>query len=271
MTASEGRLSWPRVGWAGIAVAAALASGCQSSPKDVLVPPQKIVAPYDASGGEALWAIAPVRNESGTTALDTGALGDKLAAAAEEIEGVRCVPLNRTLDAMRTLQMQAVRTPGDARKLAQAMGVDGVIVPTVTAWDPYTPKIGLSAALYANPTWLASGRTTLDPRALESSPTVATGAGTRYADSPTAVASEHLDGKNNQVLMDLKSFADGRERAPNAYGWRRYLASMDLYSEFAAYRILDGIIREEWVRTAISRRGTASADAAPRDGRESSR
>lgn len=50
--------------------------------------------------------------------------------------------------------------------------------------------------------------------------------------------------------MDVKSYAEGRLNGPNALGWRRYVASMDLYSEFAMYRLLDDVIRQEWVRVS---------------------
>lgn len=252
-------LVWPVV--AGVVLGAAL-GGCASKPKDVIVAPTKLLSPYDAARGDVLWAVAPVRNESGTTVFDTATIGDKLVAAAEEIEGVRCVPLNRTLDAMRSLNMQVVRTPGDARTLAAAMGVDGILIGTVTAWEPYTPKIGISVALYASPSWMQSGRTRLDPRTLSSSPTVATPDGVRYADAPAAVASEHLDGKNNQVLMDLQNFAQGRQKHDSALGWRRYLVSMDLYSEFAAFRMMDGLLREEWLRANLARASAAAGEGA---------
>jgi hypothetical protein len=236
-----------------LAVACALAlCCCVSRSRDRLAAPRTLVAPYDTSRGQALWAVAPVRNESGTSLIDLGAVGDKVAAAIEETQGIRCAPLNRSLEAMRSLGLPAIRTPGDARRLAQAMGVDGVVVVTITAWDPYAPKIGLAAALYASPTWLAAGREPLDPRALQASPTVSTPAGPRHADLPTATASELLDGKNHQVLMDLEAYATGRMNGPSAMGWRRYLRSMDLFTEFASYRVMDGLMREEWVRTGVA-------------------
>lgn len=238
-----------------VAMASALlapATGCQSAPRDVLAPPRQIVAPYDTSRGEVLWAVAMIRNESGTSAVDRAALGDKLAAAAEEVQGVRCLPLNRSIAAMRSLGMTEVRTPGDARKLASALGVDGILVGTVTAWDPYVPKIGMAVALYAGPNWTWRGRESLDPRALAESPTISTPAGPRYADAPTALASEHLDAKNNQVLLDVKAFADGRQKHDSALGWRRYVASMDLFAEFAAYKLIDDLMREEWVRAGVT-------------------
>lgn len=230
---------------------AAVLGACASAPKDRLGAPNRTVAPYSSVRGDVIWAVAPVRNESGTIDAETDALGDRLVAAAEEIEGVRCVPLNRTIEAMRVLGMSAVRTPGDARTLARAMGVDGILVATLTQWEPYTPKLGIALALYAAPDWAASADRTIDPRVLSSSPTVRSGGGSRYADSPTATASRHFDGKDHQVLHEVKSFADGRLQQPTALGWRRYLASMELFSEFASFQILHDLMGEEWLRSAV--------------------
>lgn len=233
-------------------LALSTAAGCQST-KDVLIAPKQVVAPYDAILGGPLWAVVPLRNESGTTAASSEAMSDKLVAAVEEVQGLRALPLNRTLGAMRALNMREVHSPAEARRLAQALGVDGVIVGAITAYDPYTPTIGITLALYASGDRPASG---LDPRALAAAATDTPG-GPRWTDRPAAVVSEHLDSKNNQVLMDVKSFAEGRLNGPSAVGWRRYLLSADLYSEFVAYRAVDALMRQEWVRTG---RQAAAAD-----------
>jgi hypothetical protein len=61
---------------------------------------------------------------------------------------------------------------------------------------------------------------------------------------------ERFDAKNNQVLMDVKAYADGREKNLSAMGWRRYIASMELFSQFAMHRAADALVQQEWVRLA---------------------
>jgi len=240
------------VGWALLGMMTA-AAGCASPARDVLTSPSLSVAPYDTSRGEVLWAVAPLRNESGTSEADPEAMGDKVVAAVEEIQGVRCVPLNRTIAAMAALGMRSLSTPADARKLAQAMGVDGVVVGSITAYDPYTPTLGLALALYARPGAMTPAADSLDTRALTAAPSDAGRVrGSGFADAPLAVASEHLDAKNHQVLLDVKAYAQGRQKTPSALGWRRYTASMDLYGEFAAHRMVDALIKQEWVRTSVA-------------------
>jgi hypothetical protein len=240
------------------ALAACIISGCASN-HGALVAPQAIISPYNAGSSEVLWAIAPLHNESGTTEVDAISLTDKVTTAAEEIRGVRTVPLNRTLEAMRSLALGSIRNPGDARRLAQAMGVDGVIVGSVTAYDPYTPTIGLTLALFARPGAGIEGiRSAPTPRQLEAQ---AIDNGSRspsqFAEKPLSVVSEILDAKDHQVLMDLRSFAAGRSDSDSALGWHRYTASVNLYSEFAAYHALDVLIRSESIRIA-NRGGTSN-------------
>ncbi len=225
--------------------------GCASSSKDALIAPQATIAPYETSG-DVLWAVVPLRNESGTSQVDVGAISDHIVAAAEEVRGVRALPLNRTLEAMRAQRMSAVRTPGDARQLANAMGVDGIIVGSITAYDPYTPTIGLTLALYARPgSPVDRSMKRIDPKMLQASATDTTPtSGSMYVDPPMSTASELLDAKNQGVLMELKSYAEGRSDPNSALGWKRYTASMMLYAEFAAHKAVGSLVQSEWIRAA---------------------
>jgi hypothetical protein len=228
-------------------------AGCRTSSPPPLEPPQVLRAPYGTEGNEVLWAVAPIRNESGTTTADAGVMSDKLVAAIAETRGVRCLPLNRTIEAMRALEMTAVRSPSDALALAKAMGADGIVVGSMTAYDPYQPTLGLTVALYGRPgamtpTTLEAG---VNPRELTARPNEPTGgAAGNFSQKPLSVASEHLDGKNHQVLLDVQAYATGRSDRASALGWKRYTASMDLYMEFASNFVVGRLIQNEWIRLA---------------------
>jgi len=235
----------------GTLLGAVIASaGCTQGKEAPLVAPRSLVAPYDVGAGEILWAVVPLANESGTSEADSSNASDALVAAVEEVRGLRCVPLNRTIAAMRALKMDGLRGPGDVRRLADAIGVDGVVIGAVTAYDPYTPALGISIALYARTGAMSLVGTELDPHRLASRPAEVGGGRASLKDAPVATSSEHLDAKNHQVQMDLKSYASGRHEEPSALGWRRYTMSMDLYTQFAAYHAVDRLLQSEWVRLA---------------------
>jgi hypothetical protein len=264
MTSAQTMLTTGRAPIAALALLLGLLTGCTGG-GDRLVAPETLTAPYDTSRGEVLWAVLPLRNESGTSVADALQISDKVASAVAQVRGVRALPLNRTIAAMRALGMKEVRDPSDVRRLAEAMGADGVIAGSVTAYDPYNPPtIGLSLALYSRPGAMdARGASTaLDVSQLRYQPTdYRAFPRSGYADAPVAVVSEHLDAKNHAVLMDVRRYAGGRSDPRSALGWERYLASMDLYTEFAAWRTVERVLEHEWIRLARPATGPREAHA----------
>lgn len=240
--------------WCGVAVVVALVSagGCARGDKDKLVAPRPMLAPYNSSRGEALWAVVPLRNESGTSIVDVLDVSDKVIAAAAQVRGVRTVPVNRTIAAMRALKMNELSAPSDAARLAQEMGVDALLVGSVTAWDPYRPTVGLALALYPRPGALSEkGDGGVDVERLRFSPTdYQYFPRTSFAEAPASVVSEFFDGANHQVLMDVRQYATGRHDPASALGWRRYTASMPLFVEFASTQAVGRLVEHEWIRLA---------------------
>ncbi len=239
-------------------------AACQST-EPPLSAPRAIVAPYDADTGDVLWAVAPLRNESGTSHADALSITDAVITAAEETRGVRAVPLARTLEAMHALGLEAVRSPQDAMRLGQRLNVDAVVVGSVKSYDPYTPSMGMALALYGRSARAgAEAPQGLDPRALTASPVDRANPTTVFSQSPAATASENLDAKNHDVLMELRRFAHGRAPMDSGLGWERYTRSMALYTEFVAYAMVDRLVQSEWMR--VTGRELASArepDASP--------
>jgi hypothetical protein len=227
-------------------------TGCATKKTErPLAPPEVVVAPYRTGdpAGEALWAVAPLRNESGTTFADPNRISDALIAAASEVRGVRVLPLNRTLAAMRSLNLRSIDTPAQARQLAITLGADAILVGTITAYDPYNPPVlGLNLALMPLD---APGAAAFDPRSLVEAPTDHDPAQTPlWAEQPLAIVSEHMDARNHQVLAELRNYAAGRHDPRDALTWEVYLASMPLYTRFVAHACVERLIQQEWIRVA---------------------
>ncbi|USN99442.1 MAG: hypothetical protein H6810_01845 [Phycisphaeraceae bacterium] len=229
----------------GLALLAALV-GCQTKPRIPM--PGVLVSPYAA---EAAFAVIPPRNETGASFVDPDAVGDKIVAALAQTRGLHCVPINRTIEAMRALDLPAVTTPTQARQLARVMGVDGIVAGTITAYDPYNPPVfGVSLALYAMPSLSGdTGGPLDDPRLLsmQASDSGYTGAA---GNEPASVESVHLDARSHDVLLKLRRYAEGRKEAETALDWRVYTASMDLYTQFAVHEAVRGLLDHEWLRLA---------------------
>lgn len=247
-------LSAPRtLALACIALVAVCAGACGS--RRPLHAPNVTVAPYSTLDGDVLWAVAPLRNESGTSTVDPLRVSDAIAEAASEVRGVRCLPVNRTLDAMEALGLyNGVTTPEEAKQLASALGVDGIVVGSVTAYDPYNPpKLGLALALYPV---RRHNATSIDPRRLTSAPTdLYTGGSARFGAAPGATVSMIVDAREHSTLLKLEDYARGRTDAESdPAGWRTHLLSMDLYTDYAAWEAVRVLIDAEWIRLARENR-----------------
>jgi len=237
-----------------LALVGVWALGCASA--DPLTPPRQLVSPYATTPAEPTWAVVPLRNETGTSAADAMAISDDLVAAITQTRGLRALPLNRSIDAMATLDMAEPEGPEDLERLARVLGVEGVVVGSVTAYDPYEPTLGLALALYARPGTLArAGEAEIDTRRLVEQPTDYDFFRRREASRrPASTVSLVLDGRDHGVRMATRAYARGRTEPGSALGWERYLKSMPEFQKFAVWTALDGLFAREWVRLA-SREG----------------
>ena len=217
-----------------------------------LMPAEQVVSPYSITTGEVLLAVAPLRNESGTGVVDTLAMTDRLVQKLDEITGITCLPTNRSLQAMRALGMEFVSSPSDAKKLGRALGVDGLVVGTITAYDPYDPpKLGLTLAIFGSDGRLAGNKGGgPDPVAMQSAGSEAAVSAGLFRDQPLTVVSEMLDGRDQGVQMNVRRYAEGRTEQATALGWRGFMVNMDLYSQFASWWSVYRLMSEERLRVS---------------------
>ncbi len=199
-----------------------------------------LVSPYQQG---RVWAVAPLRNESGSLQADGLAMADRLQRQLENATNIDVLPVNRVLRAMELLEMPFVETPADAARLMQTLGCDGLIIGTITAYDPYDPpKLGLSIELFDG--GRAQSLDDLDVRQLTRA---ATGDQTHpYATGSSRPMSRHegvasgvsafFDAASGDVRNKLQVYG-GNRGGPDWHpeGWHRYRISMDLYSEFVTY------------------------------------
>ena len=243
---------------AALAFSLALAGCASTMPREELLAPRVLVAPYQqgrAGQPEVVFAVAPLRNESGVSLVDPLLVTDALVYQFEQVRGVATVPVNRTIGVMRALGLSSIDSPEQAHALIEAIGVDALVVGSITAYDPYDPpKLGLAIGLFARPGALgtpggpAADPLSQNPSAMNAATTDAQIRLTGASLEPVAFASEHLDAKSHEVQMAVKAFAQGRSDTVSALGWRRYLASMPLYADFASYRLAERLIESERLR-----------------------
>jgi hypothetical protein len=211
-----------------------LLSGCASQEK--LAPPVEHRSPLS---GERTWAVVPFANESGVSAVDTLGISDDFVAEVEAVEGLRCIPLNRSITGLRSLGLAQIRSDAEARALLRVLQVDGLVVGSITAYDPYKPMtLGIAAQVYtvdsAAPTATDVGELTLA--------VTERGTADRARLAPAAQASRVYDARNHDVLERVGRYAAGRHDPKSGMRESVYVHSMDAYSRFVAFEVVGSLV-----------------------------
>ena len=259
---SRRRRWWFQIGSIGIIVGfAAVLTGCAK--RTIVNAPT--MSPYPAS---KMWAIAPLINESGTSAVDPLHLSDLLAQELQQVSRIDVLPVSRVLDGLRAMNIDRIQSVAEAQALVRLLDVDGLIVGTITAYDPYNPPVlGLTLQLYT------SGRETVvdddrnaplnsakGVRILGAAPSDSRLPGLRTFSQPVASVSAIIDASDNAVRLDVERFARGRTDPDSAFGWQRFLYSMDAYTIYVGHRVIRDLIREERLRMGRQMVRFGSAD-----------
>lgn len=240
-----------------------LAIGCSSKPK-YASDPVILDAPY-ANEREVVWAVAPFRNESGVSFADELRISDAMVSQIVQARGITALPLNRSLEAMRTLGLPAIETQGQALQLARQLNADGVLVGSITFWDPYDPpSLGLNLVLFArSETMQLLDQSEFNPRALQ---TAATDANFRSESSTPGQAINQIsamyDATNGLVRNQIQNYAHARHDPESAMGWERYTQSMARFEEFACFQALSQLLDNE--RRRLTERSQKQNTSPPR-------
>lgn len=247
-----------------LAPALAAIQACESTTRPVVYP-QRLHSPYP-TGRQQVWAVAPPRNESGVSVVDELAFGDALAEEIGQVKGIDCLPLNRTLQAMRALNLPSVDTPAQARVLAGALGADALVVSTITSWYPYQPpRIGLNAGVFVRDAGGASvGESSEQVRSLSAAARASALPGRGRENSlsePQSTVSLVLDASNTAIQAKVQEYGEARVESNDPIGWERFVKSMKLYTRFACHRAVERLLDAERDRLT-AKTVTASADQA---------
>lgn len=213
--------------------------------------PQRLSAPY---GDRQVWAVVPLRNESGSLHADGLKAADQLAQRLETVMGLDTVPVNRVLAAMQSLQMSGVSDARDVVELRTVLGVDALVVGTLTAYDPYDPpKLGIAIELYFDPQRESAHATNLRELVRAGTDDTTPPEQTHKLRRPVSVVSGFYDASDPAVHEQLVTYAATRgdqDEADPERSWRLYQIDMDLYTEFVTYLVSKQLLRVEQERLA---------------------
>jgi hypothetical protein len=236
----QGRLRFARL--AGLVLLAG-SFGCRTEPER-LAGPSSSVAPY-----AAVLMVAPFTNESGVDMRPDlrASVSDKLVTSINAVEGWQAVPLNRTLQAMQQLGVGEIRSVDEARAVLQAVGADGIIVGTITAWDPYDPPtFGANILLVADEGELQSS---FEARKL----TGHTGDAVPMASQPPKTLTDVVgdyDATRHDVRQNVRDYARSHSDITGGFDppERYYLMVFDRWLDFATDQLVEELVQKEQTR-----------------------
>lgn len=188
-----------------------------------------------------VWAVAPVANLSGINDVDPLLQADLLYAQLQTVAGVKAIPVNRVLEVYASLQIDGVQSEKQAALVCDLLGADGLIVATVTAYDPYhPPKVGVSLQLFTR-NGGAIRSSGIDPRELSRMASPGNTESLPY-DAQLLQVVGIYDAANGSIREKLLSYADGRNDPIGPMGAKEYFASMDRFSSFVYHDLLEQLL-----------------------------
>jgi hypothetical protein len=250
------RYSWRHVlvrhGLIFLTVAALGLAGCGSfftGEKKVLPPPLEysVISPYSQTH---TMAIAPAINLSGSRDFDPLVVSDKLYEEMQQVQNLNVLPLNKTLLAMERLGIRSIDDVKTAQRLAEYLQADGLVVPAVTAYDPYNPPlVGMVLQLYTPEAKVAPAApvAVVKPASVRTNPDrvifatdIPAATGTPRPDplperQPASQVSAVFNATNQSVLRELRLFAAGRSQYDSALAEQKFLMDSDSYMRFVCH------------------------------------
>jgi hypothetical protein len=176
------------------------------------------------------------------------------------VENLNVLPLNKTLLAMQRLGIRSIDDVKSAQRLAEFLGADGLVIPAVTAFDPYTPPtVGMVLQLYtpaqAAPTTAPAARSDSirsNPDTVIFATDIPTGPPPSPipAQQPVSQVSAVFNATNQSVLKELHVFAAGRTQYDSALADQKFLMDSDSYMRFVCHAMIRRLMDVERQRVS---------------------
>lgn len=226
-------------------VALALLSGCKTAPygREQQLTLQTRIAP--------IWAIAPAVNLSGESNVDPLLQADLLYQQLQAVNNITVIPVNRVVEVYAALRIDKVQSEAQAAIVCEQLGCDALVIPTITAFDPYNPpKVGAAIQLIARP-----GRAQMknvDVRELTRQATPAVNEALPHRPQFIQVVGMY-DAANGSVRQAVLDYTKGRHEPLGPLGSKEYFVNMDRYCGFVYHALIADLIRQAANREAEDR------------------
>lgn len=191
-----------------------------------------------------VWAVAPALNLSGEQAVDPLLQADLVYQQLQQVRGLTVIPVNRVVEVYAGLGIDKVHSEQQAAVVCDVLGADGLIVPTVTIYDPFNPpKLGAALQLF-RPAGSIVRQTGISPRELARQAAPAEGKPQPVEVNFVQVVGMY-DAANGSVRDALHTYAHGRHEPKGPLGVKEYFVSMDRYCGFVYHELIRDLLRKQ--------------------------
>jgi hypothetical protein len=214
--------------------------GCVSHKPKPYGKDQQLFLPGDK---QLVWAVAPTINLSGEPQVDPLLQSDLLFDELQQVRGLKVIPVNSVVRVYASLHIEKVESEEQAYLVCQLLGCDGLVVPTITLFDPYDPpKVGASLQLFLKP-GTYDPAPTLDPRELARA---ATPGPTEPTASPQGLKQEvgMFDAADGSTRDQINAYAVGRTDPNGPMSVKEIYVSMDRYCGFVYHQLLSELLAD---------------------------
>ncbi|MGC4030415.1 MAG: hypothetical protein QM754_01525 [Tepidisphaeraceae bacterium] len=217
-----------------IVAACLLSGGCDADPKygrerGLAMPGQK----------QKVWAVAPVVNLSGQGGVDPLLQADLVYQQLQTVAGLTVVPVDRVAQVYAAAGIDQIQSAEQAQAVMDALGCDGLVITTVTQFDPYNPpKLGAAMQLFERDRQRLAAP---DVQQMLRAPSPGPETAMQRDESFTQVVGMY-DSTNGSVRDAVANYARGRHEPAGPMGVKEYFASMDRFCGFAYYSLTESLL-----------------------------
>ncbi len=193
-----------------------------------------------SNGSHPIWAIAPAINLSGESSVDPILQADLVYHQLGAVNNVTLIPVNRVIQVFAALHISQVESQEQASIVCEQLGCDGLVIPTITIYDPYNPpKLGAALQLMRRDTTVHVNNVDARELTRQAMPMVTD----VLPPHPTFIQVVGMyDAANGSVRDALWRYAKGRNDPTSPLAADEYLLSMDRYCGFVYYTLIQQMI-----------------------------
>lgn len=237
-----------------------LSAGCQSSKP----PEYGTEAPLQLPGStRQTWAVAPAVNLSGQRQVDPILQADLLYAQLQQVSGLTVIPVNRVVEVYLALRITQIQSEEQAALVCDLLGCDGLLVASVSAYDPYKPP-KMAAALHLFRKGGYQRPAGVDPRELARRAAPPPVNPARSAGGLVQVVGM-FDASNGSTRAEVLRYAQGRSDPVSPHGEQIYFVEMDRYCGFVYHSLIAQLLARPALSVGVSGAG-ASTGVGARNG-----